>query len=79
MVTVADPVTITPPWAVRSPKRAACIWSMKTVGDPSAMVSGGPLQDALSPTLAAGLPSTVTVGEQGGKMGPPTCLGLGQV
>jgi hypothetical protein len=46
---------------------------IKTVADPMAMESGGPVQVAISPTLAAGIPPMSTVGSPGGKIGPPTC------
>lgn len=36
------------------------------------MVSGGPVQMAISPILAAGNPPMNTVGDPGGNMGPPT-------
>jgi hypothetical protein len=34
--------------------------------------SGGPVQVAMSPTLAAGIPPIKTVGSPAGKIGPPT-------
>jgi hypothetical protein len=40
------------------------------------MRSGGPVQVAMSPTRAAGIPPMRTVGAPGGMIGPPTC-GLG--
>jgi hypothetical protein len=44
-----------------------------------AMVSGGPTQVQLSPTTAAGMPPTSTVGTPGPITGPPTCgMGLGK-
>jgi hypothetical protein len=47
-----------------------------TVADPLMMLSGGPTQTAMSPTLAAGNPTINTVGHPGPLMGPPTC-GIG--
>ena len=57
---------------------------LKTVLEPVMIVSGGPAQVAISPTLAAGKPPISTVGAPGGKIGPPTCgdplgLAMGQV
>jgi len=37
------------------------------------MTSGGPTQTALSLTRAAGKPPISTMGQHGGKIGPPTC------
>jgi hypothetical protein len=45
---------------------------INTVAEPMAMESGGPVQVAISPTLAAGIPPMSTVGSPGGKIGPPT-------
>jgi hypothetical protein len=44
-----------------------------TVGEPMAMVSGGPTQVHISVDRAAGNPPIKTVGQPGGKIGPPTC------
>ena len=75
--------TMTPPWAVMSPMRAAGIPPISTVKDPSAMTSGPPAQTAMSPTRAAGRPPMRTVGQPGGRIGPPTCgtgpVAIGQV
>src|SRR5262245_22637539 len=46
---------------------------IRTVGEPIAIVSGGPTQTALSPTRAAGWPPMRTVTPPGGRTGPPTC------
>lgn len=64
---------IVPPCAVESPSLAANFPPICTVVDPMIMLSGGPLQVAISPTHAAGIPPIKTVGHPGGKMGPPTC------
>src|SRR5581483_6752350 len=53
--------------------RAAGIPCILTVAEPLTMVSGGPMQNNRSPTLAAGSPPISTVGRQGPIMGPPTC------
>jgi hypothetical protein len=45
---------------------------MSTVAEPATMVSGGPEQVSISPTLAAGIPPISTVGQPGGNTGPPT-------
>jgi hypothetical protein len=37
------------------------------------MLSGGPVQTAMSPKQAAGIPPMSTVGAPGGRIGPPTC------
>jgi hypothetical protein len=44
-----------------------------TVADPATMVSGGPVQVHMSPTLAAGMFAIITVGQPAGMTGPPTC------
>ena len=46
MITVGSPTTITPPCSVGSPIRAAIKPPIKTVGDPIAIMSGGPTQTA---------------------------------
>src|SRR5579883_1800694 len=72
---------MTPPWAVRSPIRAACRPLIRTVGEPSTMTSGGPAQLARSLTRAAGNAPIITFGEPV-TIGPPTCgvgLATGQV
>jgi hypothetical protein len=71
--TVANPATIVPPCAVESPILAAGFPPIKTVDEPITMLSGGPLQVAMSPTQAAGTPPIKTVGTPAGKIGPPTC------
>ena len=76
IITVGNPITIVPPWAVRSPIRAAGIEPISTVIDPFAITSGGPTQTAMSPTLAAGAPPISVVIAPGGRIGPPTC-GIG--
>lgn len=53
--------------------RAAGDPHMNTVDDPMMIVSGGPAQVAISPTFAAGRPAISTVGQPGGRIGPPTC------
>jgi hypothetical protein len=69
-------MTITPPCTVGSPIRAAIRFSINTVGDPIRIVSGGPTQVHRSVARAAGKPPISTVGDPGGRMGPPTC-GIG--
>jgi hypothetical protein len=68
---------------VESPILAAGFPPIKTLEDPDAMVSMGPVHTALSPTLAAGFPPINTVGSPAGIMGPPTCgtfpVTMGQV
>src|ERR1019366_1451762 len=71
--TVRHPNTILPPWTVRSPSRAWGMGIVKTVEDPTAIISGGPTQVALSVTRAAGRPPMRTVTAPGGRMIPPTC------
>ena len=44
-----------------------------TVMDPRAITSGGPTQVHMSVTRAWGRPTVITVGAQGGRIGPPTC------
>jgi len=78
IITVGQPTTITPPCAVGSPIRAAIRFPIKTVGDPFAMVSGGPTHTHMSVARAAGWPAIRTVGHPSGRMGPPTC-GMGGV
>ncbi len=46
---------------------------IRTVIEPLTIESGGPTQVAMSPTLAAGTPPIKTVGQPGGRIGPPTC------
>jgi hypothetical protein len=72
IITVAHPTTIDPPCAVESPIRAAGTPPIKTVPEPAIMVSGGPVQTQLLPTVAAGIPPINTVAAPGGKTGPPT-------
>jgi hypothetical protein len=64
---------IDPPWAVKSPIRAAGLPPIKTVAEPLAIVSGGPVHIQESPNTAAGCPPMSTVGTPGPIMGPPTC------
>ncbi len=53
---------------------------MDTVADPFCMLSGGPAQVHILPTVAAGCPPIITLGTPGGNMGPPVCgLPLGLV
>src|SRR5438128_1111685 len=73
MITVGQPITITPPCAVMSPIRAAGMPPIITVVDPMAITSGGPTQTAMSVTRAAGRNPISTIGQQGGRIGPPTC------
>jgi hypothetical protein len=75
---MGQPITITPPCAVKSPMRAAGRPPMRTVADPFAMRSGGPTHVAISVTRAAGCPPIKTVRQPGGRIGPPTC-GTGPV
>src|SRR5947209_2781650 len=72
MITVGNPMTITPPWTVLSPMRAAIKLLIWTVGEPLAIISGGPTHTALSVTRAAGSPPMVTLVEHGPAIGPPT-------
>jgi hypothetical protein len=53
--------------------RAAIRFPIKTVGEPMAIASGGPTQVHMSVERAAGCPPMRTVGQPGGKIGPPTC------
>jgi hypothetical protein len=76
IITVGQPSTIAPPCAVGSPIRAAIRPPIKTVADPIAMISGGPTHTHMSVARAAGWPAIRTVGQPGGKIGPPTC-GIG--
>jgi hypothetical protein len=48
------------------------------VVEPLTMVSGGPTQTHMSPTVAAGRKPIMTVGTQGPEIGPPT-WGMGGV
>jgi len=65
-------MTITPPWAVWSPRRAAGRNPISTVADPFAIMSGGPTQVHVSVMRAAGKKPIITVG-QPMMIGPPTC------
>jgi hypothetical protein len=76
ITTVGQPSTMTPPCIVGSPIRAAIRFPIKTVGEPIAIVSGGPTHVHISVARAAGWPLINTVGQPGGRMGPPTC-GIG--
>src|SRR5690242_12914308 len=71
IITVGQPITITPPWAVISPIRAAGRPPIITVADPLTITSGGPTQAAISVTRAAGKEPINTVGQPLGNMGPP--------
>jgi hypothetical protein len=51
--------------------RAAGLPPIKTVAEPLTIVSGGPVQVAMSPKQAAGIPPIKTV-KQPNVMGPPT-------
>src|SRR5208283_2896603 len=73
IMTVKQPRTMTPPWTVGSPMRAAMRLPMSTVGEPMTIMSGGPTQVAISVTRAAGSIPISTVGQHGGRIGPPTC------
>lgn len=84
IMTVGHPATMTPPWAVESPMRAAGFPPIRTVAEPFTIESGGPVQVAMPPRFAAGRPPIKTVGAPGGRRGPPTCgtppgLTIGQV
>ncbi len=72
-MTVKQPSTMVPPWAVESPIRAAGLLLMNTVADPLTIVSGGPTHTAMSPRTDAGRKPINTVGTPGDAMGPPTC------
>lgn len=63
---------ITPPCTVWSPMRAAINFPMKTVFEPIRIVSGGPTHVAISVARAAGSLHMKTVGQPGGRIGPPT-------
>src|SRR5471032_3473630 len=52
--------------------RAAGFLPINTLTLPITMLSGGPTQTAIEPTVAAGIPPINTVGTPGGRMGPPT-------
>ena len=79
-MTVGQPPTITPPWPVLSPMRAAGLFPIITVPEPLTMGSTGPsgIQVHMSLTLAAGRFPMRTVGSPGVVIGPPTC-GIGGV
>src|SRR5262249_31044365 len=83
MITVGQPVTMTPPCAVRSPIRAACCPHTMTDIDPLTMTSVGPVQISMGVPRAGGGRQVTTVGQPGGMMGPPTCgtrpVTIGQV
>src|SRR5664280_2841566 len=53
--------------------RAAGAPPISTVKEPSTMLSGGPTQTHIEPTLACGMLQVSTVGAPGPTMGPPTC------
>jgi len=76
--TVGQPATIVPPWAVRSPSRAAGLLQINTVAEPFTITSGGPTQRHCEPNVAAGRPPISTVGPPGVRIGPPTC-GMGGI
>src|SRR5215204_950752 len=82
-MTFGKPRTITPPWAVESPMRAAGCPLIMTLLEPRMIASGGPTQVHMSPMRAAGMPAIRTVGAPGGRIGPPTCgttpVTIGQV
>src|SRR5256885_4214708 len=63
--------------------RAAGIIPIITLLDPFTITSGGPTQVAMSVTRAAGKKPIITVGQPGGRIGPPTCgttpVTMGQV
>src|ERR1039457_1684668 len=73
MITVGQPITMDPPWAVMSPMRAASRPPIMTVLEPIAITSGGPTHTSISVTRAAGRKPIITVGQQGPAIGPPTC------
>ena len=75
---MGNPDTITPPWAVWSPIRAAGRPPINTVADPLMIAAGGPTQTDMSPRQAAGSLPINTVGAPGPDIGPPTC-GTGPV
>src|SRR5581483_5284495 len=71
--TVGQPITMTPPWAVMSPSRAAGMPLMSTVNEATATTSGPPAQTHMSVARAAGMPPISTGTAHGGMIGPPTC------
>src|SRR6187549_3487408 len=73
MSTVGKPTVITPPCAVRSPRRAAGMPPISTIVEPFAIRSGGPTHTAMSVARAAGKLPMSTVGHPGPLTGPPTC------
>jgi hypothetical protein len=73
IITVGNPATMVPPWAVVSPILAAGLPPISTVAEPFTITSGGPVHTSISPTAAAGIPPTSTVGVPGPVTGPPTC------
>jgi hypothetical protein len=83
IITVGHPIIMTPPWTVGSPILAAGRPPIMTLLEPMAMTSGGPTQNAISVTRAAGSIPIRTVGQHGGRIGPPTCgtstVTIGQV
>ena len=62
IITVGNPETTDPPWAVESPILAAGIPPIITDEDPFTILSGGPTQTRIDPTVAAGKPPIRTVG-----------------
>ena len=68
---MAQPATIEPPCEVLSPIRAAGFPPIITVPDPITILSGGPVQVHIVPTVAAGCPPINVVGTPGGITGPP--------
>ncbi len=76
IITVEQPATIEPPWAVLSPMRAAGLPPIITVAEPFIIVSGGPTQVQLSPITAAGSFPISTVATPVPIIGPPAC-GMG--
>jgi hypothetical protein len=72
IMTVGQPATIVPPWAVLSPRRAAGFLQIRTVAEPLMMESGGPTHTHMLPKVAEGIIPIRTVGPPGETIGPPT-------
>src|SRR4051812_49915117 len=72
IITVGQPRMIVPPCAVLSPILAAGLPQMSTVAEPFTILSGGPTQTHIEPTVAAGMFPINTGGPPGELIGPPT-------
>ncbi len=73
MITDEQPDVIRPPCVVESPCLAAAFPLILTEDEPLLILSGGPVQTHMLPTVAAGKPPIKTVGTPGGMIGPPVC------